>query len=105
MIRSEEAGNPIQIEPPDGIGQILADSESRRLAARNQTHPGNLRPRRIRRIALNVCQLRARNSRVRLWSRVKRIQEAKPQKTDAPGQNKSPCPTEMRAIQRNDDRV
>src|SRR4029079_4846443 len=58
VLVAQKVWYPVKIEPPDRIGQILANRKCRRLPVRGQLSPRYSDRRRIGRIAVNVVQLR-----------------------------------------------
>ena len=93
MVAQQEVGNPEEIKPPDRVGEELSRRKGPRLPVGQHGRQGHSTCR-LGWIALNVGQLGGIDAGVFLRRSVIRAPPDKPEKSERPGDDEGPLPTE-----------
>src|SRR2546423_1060810 len=103
VVLVQKFGEPVEVEPPDGVGQKFSYGEGPRLPMWEQTLPGH--PcRRLRRVALDVREFFRGEARVLFGAAVDREPEEEPDEAERAGGDESALPSVVRDNPRDGQR-
>ena len=101
MLLVQELAEPVEVEPPDGVGHELAEGKGPGLTVADELEPGNGGDR-LRRIAADVVELRLRKPRMRLGRPIEHPPDPEPEEADRPRHDERPLPAPGEGDEGND---